>query len=346
MNDSVIEGVLNTFTVQWNVDGALDGDAGDTLAQGLAVVGNVVVKGQQDEEGVWQIANDGAAGIFDVDALGKAGAYGERYVHWIYVESNTAAGVIPVGFAIRLVFQHPVTGDFIAVRDFTSGFVFGADRTFYSSEPLHVPQGFALQFVGLPAPAPGEVNIVKMSVQYGTSSLEDAALHRAMCCDGGGSDGGDEPVAFLSRQYYSFSNSNFQVGTGEDGVYVQFSANYDNTDPDTVQNLALSLQREDEGSIPISSERLTIRPGSVTGMTVRTSTAFNARTFVEVAEGAGAFVRTFASVPQVFAANVNNLVTISPVAFPLDSRIRVGLLITDNALLDFLQVDIEITTAE
>lgn len=346
INDVQLEGVLQAFTVQWDIDGAVDGTVSDApIADGLATTGGVIDRNQQDEEGVYRITQSTTrASIFDLDALGKDAALAERYLQWIRVESGSAAG-IPLGFQIFVVFRHPVSGDYIPLQEITAGFVFaGASSFFYLGEIFHIPQGAALMIVGLPEPDPGEVNRVKFSVQAGSSALEDAALHRAMCCDGASGEGEDDPAAFLYRQQFAFSSTEFSVGTGEDGIYVQWSATWNGNDALAVQNSALAIVREDEGAIPIGSQLFVFRARTLNAMVVRTSAPFNARAFAEISVGGGAFVRTFIAAPQLFAAG-ENIVPVVAFPIPAGALLRVGLLVSTNAVVE-LNIDLEITTVE
>lgn len=342
INNSQIEGPLHNFTVQWNVGESLDGA---TIAEGLLQQGGILdPRNQQDEEGTFIIENPGDAGIFDVDALGKDGAYGERYLRWIRVESS--AGALPAGFQVFIVFRHPTNGSYIRLQEITAGFVFAGDTVFYLGEMFHLPQGSALQIVatGLgPAPV-GIPHRVKISVVAGTSALEDAALHRAMCCDSASGGGDDDPTSFLYRQQFAFSSTEFSVGTGEDGVYVQWSATWNGNDALAVQNSALAIVREDEGSLPIGSQLYVFRARTLNAMVVRTSAPFNARAFAEVSVGGGAFVRTFIAAPQLFAAG-ENIVPVVAYAIPAGALLRVGLLVSTNAVVE-LNIDLEITTVE
>lgn len=337
INEVEIEGVLHNFTVQWNSPFAIDGIS---IAQGLSTTGNMIDKGQQDEEGVFRITLTERGTVFDLDALGKDACYGERYLQWIRVESGSAVGV-PVGFQIFVVYRDPTTGNYVPLQEITEGFVFGVSNTFYLSEIIHVPQGCALLIQGLPEPDPGEFNVVKISVQAGSSALEDAALHRAMCCDGSTDDGEDDGDTFLYRQTYSFSSQDLLVTSGDDdAMFFQWSAYWNGDDATAMRNYGLSVMMQDEGVYPPASDRYVFRACTLTGLVVRTSAAFNGRPIAEL-DG----VRSFIGAPQLFASGgaLNTITLNFPV--PAGSLLRVGILPTTNASAD-IYADLEITTVE
>jgi hypothetical protein len=337
INDVQIEGVLHNFTVQWNCQFAIDGF---DIADGLRTSGNTIDKGQQDEEGVFRIEQIGRASIFDLDALGKDAAYGERYLQWIHIESGDLVGGIPLGFQIFVVFRHPTTGDYVPLQEITAGFVFGVSRVFYLSEVIHVPQGCALLIQNLPEPTAGEFNVVKFSVQAASSSLEDASLQRAMCCDDSSGDSDDEPATFLYRQTYSFSSQALQITSGDDdAMFFSWSGYWNGDDALAMTNYALAIVMQDEGVVPPSVDRWTFRTSTLTNLAIRTTAPFNGRPIAEI-NG----VRSFIGAPQLFASGALNPVTLNfPV--PAGSLLRVGILPTTNALADIL-ADLEITTVE
>lgn len=177
-----VERTLNNFVVQWNVSGRLTGDVAD-VAPGLATRGGLIVPGQQDEDGVFQIDVDGEVGIIDPDALGAIGGSGDRYMQWIRIEAAT--GNLPLSFNLLRVVDAsglvPSLGEPIEVQNLmpTSG-----RPTFYRSQMVLVPQGCAIQ-VGIVGASPGLFNRVKICFYSATSAREDAQLQRAMCCQSG-----------------------------------------------------------------------------------------------------------------------------------------------------------------
>jgi len=346
INDVQLEGVLHTFTVQWDVDGAIDGDFIDAaIADSLATTGGTIDKGQQDEEGVFRISQSGQVSIFDLDALGKNACLGERYLQWIRVEPGSAAG-IPAGFQVFIVYFEatvPPNGEYIVLQEITDGFVFAGNSFFYLGDIFHIPQGAALMIVDLPAPDPGEVNRVKFSVQAGSTALEDAALHRAMCCTGAtGED--DEPVSSVSLQHYDFSSLALPMTATDFGNYYTWSGSFDEGGPtDSALAVIAVTQEEDLAGFP-GAERLTLRTAAVTRLTIRTTAPIIATFFMEAAVGGGPFVRTDISAPNVvIAANTNVVVPITQFPFVEGTRLRAGFTVSINAVSNVI-VELEIAT--
>lgn len=363
INDSQIEGTLHNFTVQWNVGESLDGT---TIAEGLLQEGGILVdqRGQQDEEGTFIIENGGDAGIFDVDALGKDGAYGERYLRWIRVESS--AGALPAGFEVRIVFRHPTLGTYVTLQRITQGFVFAGDTVFYLGEMFHLPQGTALQIVA-PGLGPAPVGIphrVKISVVAGTSALEDADLHRAMCCNSS-SEGGDvgppgppgpagpagpagppgPPGTTTSLDYYSFSTTDLSITEESVEFFFGFSAALLFLPTPGGMTGAIN-DSSTAGAFAVAWEKLTIRAGAVTSVVMRTDEGFTVDTlFLDISVGNAAFVRTVLASAVVLPANTNVLVPIDITPFGEDSRIRMGFT-TDGTftVTPTLNVEVEIAT--
>ena len=342
INDVQLEGVLHTFTVQWDIDGAVEGTFLDAeIADGLATTGGVIDKGQQDEEGVFRITQSGEVAIFDLDALGKNACLGERYLLWIRVEPGSAAG-LPVGFNVFIVYHEATIDEYIVLQEITAGFVFGGNAFFYLGDIFHVPQGAALLITGVPAPDPGNVNRVKFSVQAGSTALEDAALHRAMCCSGStGED--DEPVSSVSLQHYDFSALGLLMAAVNFGHYFTWSGSQDASGP---TNSALAIlavvAEEDLATIP-GATRLTLRTGAVTRLTIRSTAPIIANFFVEASVGGGAFVRTFIATGVAVAANTNEVVAITQFPFVEGTRLRAGYTTDNNAAADVI-VELEIAT--
>lgn len=344
INDVQLEGVLHTFTVQWDVDSAIDGSFVDArIADGLATTGGVIDKGQQDEEGVFRISQVGTVAIFDFDALGKDAALGERYLLWIRVEPGAAAG-IPVGFQAFIVFRHPVSGEYIPLQEITAGFVFAGNAFFYLGDIFHVPQGAALMILNLPAPDPGGFNRVKISVQAGSTALEDAALHRAMCCSAPGTPGeDDEPVGSVSLQHYDFSSLDLAMVDSNFGHYFTWSGSFDAAGPtDSALAIVAVVAEEDLVTLP-GATRLTLRSAAFTRLVIRTTAPFIATFFVEASVGAGAFVRTNIAVGVVVPANENFVVPIAQFPFGEDTRLRAGYTVSTNAVATVI-VELEIAT--
>ncbi len=362
INDSQIEGALHNFTVQWNVGESLDGT---TIAEGLIQEGGILVdqKGQQDEEGTFIIDNGGDAGIFDVDAFGKDGSYGERYLRWIRVESG--AGALPPTFQIFIVFRHPTNGSYVRIQEITRSFVFAGDTVFYLGEIFHLPQGTAIQIVA-PGLGPAPVGIphrVKLSVVAGTSSLEDADLHRAMCCnsasEGGdvgppgpagpaGPEGPEGPPGpagtSASLDFLSFSSQSLPIVSTNFGHYFTWSGSYDPIAPtDSSDAIIAVVAEEDLVTLP-GAVKLSIRAGVITSLVIRTETPFIATFFVELSVGAGAYVRTVVAAAVVLAANTNINVPLAQVPFAANTRIRFGFTSTTNAAASNVNAELEIAT--
>lgn len=180
-NVAGIERTLNNFVVQWNVAGRFTGDV-DDVAPGLATANGLILPGQQDEDGVFQIDVDGDIGIIDPDALGALGGSGDRYMQWIRVEP--ASGLVPISFELRVVDASglvPSLGVPLEVQNLvpTTG-----NATFYRSQMIFIPQGCALQVSGIGHPT-GLINRLKICFFSATSAREDAQLQRAMCCQAG-----------------------------------------------------------------------------------------------------------------------------------------------------------------
>jgi len=351
INDVQTEGVLQVFTVQWDINAGVDGGFPSArIADGLRTTGGTIDKAQQDEEGVYRISQATACAIFDLDALGKDAAFSERYMQWIRVESGSAGGIVP-GFQIFVVFRHPTSGDYIPLQEITAGFVFVGAAFFYLSEIFHIPQGAALMIVGLGVPDAGELNRVKFSVQAGSSALEDAALHRAMCCNSS-SEGGDVgppgppgpagppgPIGppgpagtSVSLDFLSFSTAIITMADTNFGHYFQWSASYDPGGPiDRSDAILAVIGEEDLLALP-GAVKLSIRPGVITSLVVRSETPFIGTFFVELAVGAGAFVRTDVTAAVLLVANTNQVIPIDLVPFAANTQIRFGYTVTTNAV--------------
>ncbi len=350
VNQVRLEGPLHQFVVQWDVTGALDGA---TTAPGLEVVNNGIIKGQQDEDGVFRIPVDGNAGVFDPDALGKRGGYGDRYLQWIKID---AALPINPGFQISIVDASglvPTLGVPLLLQDVTLGQTFTGLTSFYFSELILVPQGAAIAITGLGDAPAGQTHGVKMGIRSASTAREDANLENAMCCEGGGTAAGGgtpTPTPTPSREFYSFS-SIINLGPGDTDNYFRFSGYVDyqtNFPPAPTNNQSETILPPDEGgAASISAEKIAIRAGSVTGMVVRHNNvvAITMTPFVEVAVGGGAFVRTLTAAPQAVPANTNYSMPVAPVDFPVDSRVRVGVITTLLTITLFtIQAELEITT--
>lgn len=180
-NVAGIERTMNSFVVQWNVAGRLNGSI-DDVAPGLATANGVILAGQQDEDGVFQIDVDGDVGIVDPDALGALGGSGDRYMQWVRVE--VFSGNLPISFGLRVVDTSglsPTLGNPFEIQNLmpTSG-----SPTYYRSQMILIPQGCALEFSGV-GNSPGLTNRIKMWFLSATSAREDAQLQRAMCCQAG-----------------------------------------------------------------------------------------------------------------------------------------------------------------
>ncbi len=341
-----VERTLNQFVVQWDVVGALNGNT-DEPAPSLATSGGVLVPNQQDEDGVFRIPTPGNIGIIDPDALGAQGGSGDRYIQWIRVESG--AGNIPPGFAIRIVDASnlvPSLGDPIVFEDITAGDTFGVAPSFYRSQFIFVPQGCAIQVLGLPGFGAGNENRVKIAFRSATSAREDAGLQKNMCCqsgaetDGGGGTPEDEDVALQS---FDFSALALSMVSTDFGNYVTWSGSLDfGTVTDTSDAIIAFASDEDLAAFP-GVAKLTIRAGSLTGMVIRTTTPLIIDAFIEISVGAAAFVRTVIATGEAIAANANVVVPITPTAFATDTRIRVGYTIVGNVVADVM-VALEITT--
>ena len=346
-----VERTLNQFVVQWDVAGALNGDTAD-VAPGLATSGGILVPDQQDEDGVFRIPVSGDLGIIDPDALGAQGGSGDRYIQWIRVEAGS--GNIPPGFAIRIVDASnlvPSLGDPIVFEDITAGTVFGVSPSFYRSQFYFVPQGCAIQILGLLGFGAGNENRVKIGFRSATSAKEDAHLQQNMCCQsgaagGGGGGGAPEDVDF-SLSYYSFSSQSYSTAGADNGTYFGFGAYYFSPTPLTFMQQSNAIFNAEEGTVSPAAIKLAIRDGEVTNIALRCTSAFTGQPFIEVSTGVGAFVRTFlTAAPQVFAANTTTIVACTGGTFAAGDRVRVGVNITTEVLVSDIFAEVEITTPQ
>jgi hypothetical protein len=349
VNQVRLEGPLNQFVVQWDVPGALDGTR---LAPGLTVINNGIIAGQQDEDAVFRIQCPGSAGIFDADALGKSGCYGDRYVQWIKID---AAVPINPGFGIFVVDDtglDPSLGVPLQLQEVTLGQTFTGLSSFYFAEMFLVPQGCAIQIVGLgPAPA-GTSHGVKMGIRSASTGREDANLQGAMCCEEGAGQGGGvtpTPTPSVSREFYTFS-STLNLGPGDTDNFLRFGGGVDytaNLPPNPTNNQSETVLPPDEGGdASVSAEKIAIRDGSVTAISVMHDAVapMTMTPFVEVAV-AGVFVRTLTSAPVVVVPNTVTPITVAAVPFAATNRIRAGIIITLLTITAFtIQVELEITT--
>jgi hypothetical protein len=358
VNQVRLEGPLNQFVVEWDVAGALDGA---TTAPGLQVVNNGIVAGQQDEDAVFRIPVDGDAGIFDLDALGKRGAYGDRYLQWIRIES---AIPIPPGMQVWIVDASalvPSLGVPIQLQEVTAGFVFVGQTSFYLSEIFLVPQGAAIQIIGIPEPPAGQTHAVKMGIRSASTAREDAKLENAMCCvanQEAGGGGTPAPTETPTRQFYDFSGDDLETLAGPpQDYYFQFTsymnvplfaaATFNNNRSDTIMN---PLSGEG-GIVSIAAEKLILRAGSATGLVMRLLNTgggvplASVEPFIEIAVGPGAFVRTSLAPAQAMTPNINVVFPVTPVDFPVDSRIRMGFTVTELTVFEFDMIaSVEMTT--
>lgn len=333
------KGALKQCTIQYNVSGTLDGLTPAPSTQGI----------DPDEEGVIQV-NVENLGIVDPDVLGGIASMGDRFLVWIRVESIVP---FPAGFRISKVdatLSVPSLG-IIELRRLTPTLT--GERLFNNTQCNYIPQGQALQ-IGPSAVAPvGVPHRVWIEVRAATSGDDEARLAAMCCCQASPGPGGQTmgppgppgpPGESLSRQYYSFSTSGLSVGVAEDGSYFLWSAAYDGAEPD---NLALSIVNENEGFVPFSGQKIAIRAGTVTNMSMLNTVACELQPFVEVqAGGAGAFVRTLMGPSVAVVANIVTAFTITdPVPFAAGDVIRCGVLATTDVTGDFYaEVEIETPT--
>jgi hypothetical protein len=322
--------------VAYNVEGALDGV---TPARGTASI---------DEEDFNVVDIVGAAGIFDPSRIPSAqSSMGDRYIEWLEVipSSLLIGGEAFVVVARELGDLMPAFGSRV-ILDLPSEQPEMGDQFYYTTEPIFVPQCADIRIGGFDSGA--RPNLIRMGIRTPTTSYEDALLRGAWCCgvqlatggagDGGGGGGGSGDQ--LSRQTQTFSTSTLSMSVGP-SYYLQFSSGV-TTEP-LADNASESILQDNEGVVPISAEKFAIRAGTVSALVIRTSTPIIIDAFVELAVGAGAFVRTVAAAGVAVAANTNVVVPIEPVEFEADTRIRVGYTSAVNAVAD-VQAELELTT--
>jgi hypothetical protein len=249
----------------------------------------------------------------------------------------------------------PSLGVPLQLQEVTLGQTFTGLSSFYFAEMFLVPQGCAIQIVGLgPAPA-GTSHGVKMGIRSASTGREDANLQGAMCCEeGAGTSGGGTPTPTPSpsREYYTFSSTALSAPIGGQDFYFQFGALLDVATfgaSGANSNVSNSILDFSEGAASISAEKLSVRAGSVTGLVMRLTGVVppldGVQPFVEVAVGGGAFVRTYTAAAQPMGPNNNLDFLVAPVAFPVNARIRAGYTTTSLTIVDYtMQAELEITT--
>lgn len=323
-------------TVEYRVAGALNGV---TPADGTASI---------DEENIWVVPVDGAAGLFDPSRFSDASAsIANRYVDWI--EVVLASGVAPAGARISVVDANrlvPTVANIIELRRIAN---LAGQARYYSDRPFFVSQCTAISIRGILAPSAGRYHRVLFGVKQPTSAFEEALLVNALCaCQPtipSGDGGGVSPAGGDTLQVYDFSNQQLLLGTATGPAYFRFSSGL--PDPESFLNVSNATLTDDPvNPDPSSTEKLAIRAGSVTRLILRATVGFTYRWFVDVAVGAGAFSRTFAMAANaVLPANTTTIVVPDTVvSFGAGDRYRVGLLVTGANVTTQLQVSVEVTT--
>lgn len=319
------KGMLLQAAVQYNVSGTLEG---------TVPAPSVAAGGRFDEDNVYQIDVDDL-GIIDPDLLGGVASRADRFITWLRVESPIPFGA---GFRISRVNAQQLVPSLgiIELQRLTPASIVGS-RQFTTTECFTIPQGQAIQITGGPAGG-GLLYHVSMGIRYAASRDDEARLANMCCCqtEGAAGGGGGDEQAIASLDFLSFSNADLTVDPATDH-YLIFSA-----DMSGGVNISDSIQPSIDDP-PIGTEKLSIRAGSVTAFVIRSSAAMTITVFVDVATGAGAFVRTVVAPATAIAANTNVNVPITAQAFPVDARIRVGFTVAAPDTVE-VQVELEITT--
>lgn len=150
-------------------------------------------------------------------------------------------------------------------------------------------------------------------------------------------------VPSVQRASYSFSSEVLSLSSGVD-TYFRFSGQFADPGGGVTRDEAASILNANEGIVTISSEKFATRAGSLTRLILRGTAPVLYQWFVDVDSGGG-YVRTSAmAAPALLASNTTTVIDPDVVVeFAVGDRIRSGLLITSNAVLD-LQAELEIST--
>lgn len=149
-----------------------------------------------------------------------------------------------------------------------------------------------------------------------------------------------------SRQYMAFSGTSLSAVPNPLDFFFRFSANLDATAFPNAQNLSDSIIAEQDIGPGISAQRLAVRSGSFTRLVMRSSVDIaSVQPWVEIAVGAGPFVRSFISGPTFMGGETNTIFDIGPIDYPIGSRYRAGYTTDGLSSFDYdMQSELEVTT--
>lgn len=333
-----IKGQLQQWVVEYIVDDELDAETPAPSANDVPI----------DEEGVRVIRVQGPLGIISPYLFGGVATRADRFVVTLRVQSQDT---FPPGFAVTVVDATRVVPSLgiIPLRQISPPSIIGL-RTFITTECFLVSQGQALQIGPMAAPSGTFPHRIWIGVRGAMTGDDEARLGQMCCCQSQaaatdlGDGGGASPITG-DVETFSFSSEAITVGEGGDtDAYLRFSGNFSDNGEGVIRNESEAIINSNEGVVTQSATKITLRAGALSRLALRGTAPILYRWFVEIEDG-GVFNRTYLmAAPDLLVANTTT--TISPdtiVAFPAGTRIRTGLTVSTNALLD-LQAELEITT--
>jgi hypothetical protein len=177
---------LQTFTLEYIVDGPLDGQ---TIAPPIILDENspdYVAPDPVDQVYRITLPPGQALGLIDLSlATPDAGGIGDRYVRWFIAGNSENAGAFAfgtLGVYDNLLRQLQLAAAPLLLE--TVRTINGVPG-FYEKSCIFVPQGAYIGISGLAAPASGR-NVVRINVQAPRTVWEAALAEESCCCDESG----------------------------------------------------------------------------------------------------------------------------------------------------------------